>query len=233
MDREHELTKILADDTRYGIYRSIAESRCVALTVAEVAARFGLHPNVARMHLNKLEEAGFLNSGLRCVKGGGRPAKLYSLGARVASFSFPPRRYELLAALALAGLATAGDLGALQRVCRKIGRDEGRRFLSAATDGRPLGKERSLAALRAAAESQGLLATAEWHGDDLEIEVHNCVFGELSPSRPELVCAIHRAFLEGVLGMVMADAGKVTFSVSDETISRGADCCRWTCTVAG
>ena len=232
MDPEHELTKILADDTRYGIYRSIAESRCVALTVADVAARFGLHPNVARMHLNKLEEAGFLDSSLRRVKGGGRPAKLYTLGTRVASFAFPPRRYELLAALALAGLATAGDLGALQRVCREIGRDEGRRFLKSVTDARPLDRQQSLAALRAAAESQGLFAKAEWRGDDLEIEVNNCVFGELSPSHPELVCAMHRAFLEGVLGAVMTDAGKVTFSVSDETISRGADCCRWTCTVA-
>jgi hypothetical protein len=59
------------------------------------------------------------------------------------------------------------------------------------------------------------------------------VFGELSPSRPELVCAMHRAYLEGVLGTVMAGAGKVKFSVADETISCGADCCRWTCTVAG
>ena len=233
VDREHELTVVLADDTRYRIYRSIAENPGVAFTVAEVAARFGVHPNVARMHLNKLEQAGFLDSSLRRVKGGGRPAKLYSLSARVASFAFPPRRYDLLSSLALAALAESGDLDAVQRVCREAGRDEGRRFLSAATDGRPLGKQRSLAALRAVAESQGLLATAEWHGDELEIEVHNCVFRELSASRPELVCAMHRVFLEGALSIVMAGAGQVTFSVADETMSCGADCCRWTCLFDG
>ena len=35
------------------------------MTVADVAARFGLHPNVARMHLAKLEQAGFLATDFR------------------------------------------------------------------------------------------------------------------------------------------------------------------------
>ena len=233
MDHEHERAVVLADDTRYGIYRFIAESPGVAFTVAEVAARFGVHPNVARMHLNKLKQAGFLGTDLRRVKGGGRPAKLYSLGARVASFAFPPRRYDLLSSLALAALAEGGDRGDVQRVCREAGCDEGYQFLSEATDGWPSDKQRSLAALLAITESQGLLATAEWRGDELEIEVHNCVFGELSALRPELVCVMHRAFLEGMLGVVMAGAGKVTFSVADETMSCGADCCRWTCLFDG
>ena len=60
MDRDHELSAVLADDTRYRIYRSIAERPGEDVTVADIAEQFGLHPNVARMHLAKLEQAGFL-----------------------------------------------------------------------------------------------------------------------------------------------------------------------------
>jgi predicted ArsR family transcriptional regulator len=229
LDREHELTVVLADDTRYRIYRSIAEAPSAPVTVSEVAERFGLHPNVARMHLGKLEQAGFVSTGFRHSKTGGRPAKLYRLSDRVATFGYPPRRYELLSSLALAALAEGRDLEAVQSVCRDAGRTEGRRVLTEETDGRPLGRSRVVEVLHLVAERQGLLAKAEWHGDTLAIEVHNCVFRELSTMRPELVCAMHRAFLEGVLGVVTAGAGEVTFSVADESMSCGADCCSWTC----
>ena len=101
MDRDHELSAVLADDTRYRIYRAIAERPGEDVTVADIAQRFDLHPNVARMHLSKLEQAGFLATGLRRTSGGGRPAKLYRLSELVVTFGFPPRRYELLSRLAL------------------------------------------------------------------------------------------------------------------------------------
>jgi hypothetical protein len=50
MDRDHELSAVLADDTRYHIYRAVAERPGEDVTVADIAGRFGLHPNVARMH---------------------------------------------------------------------------------------------------------------------------------------------------------------------------------------
>ncbi|MGO8684646.1 MAG: helix-turn-helix transcriptional regulator [Thermoleophilia bacterium] len=226
-----EPTFVLADGTRYRIYRSIAESPRSAVTVADVAARFGVHPNVARMHLTKLEQAGFINGSLRRTKGGGRPAKLYSLGEHVASFTFPPRRYDLLSSLALAALAAGTAAADTEQVCRQAGRDEGRRFLSESTVGGTLVKRELLAMLRAAADDQGLLATVEPRGADLVIEIHNCVFRELSAMRPELVCVMHRAFLEGLFAVVTASAPGATFSVAEATISRGADCCRWTCAI--
>ena len=60
MDQEQRLTAVLADGTRYRIYRSIVERPGAEVTVADVAEQFGLHPNVARMHLGKLEQAGLL-----------------------------------------------------------------------------------------------------------------------------------------------------------------------------
>ena len=74
-DSDHEASVVLADETRYRIYRAIAEHPGEDVTVADIARRFGLHPNVARMHLGKLERGGFVTTGLRRSSGGGRPAK--------------------------------------------------------------------------------------------------------------------------------------------------------------
>jgi DNA-binding transcriptional ArsR family regulator len=117
MDRDHELSAVLADDTRYHIYRAVAERPGEDVTVADIAGRFGLHPNVARMHLAKLEQAGFLATDFRRTSGGGRPAKLYRLSDLVVSFAFPPRRYELLSRLALDSLAAGGSREDALRVC--------------------------------------------------------------------------------------------------------------------
>ncbi len=232
MDRDHKLTVVLADQTRYRIYRAIAECAGTPVTVAEVAARFGLHPNVARMHLGKLEQAGFVTTSFRRGEGGGRPAKLYSLSEKVSSFGFPPRRYELLSSLALAVLADEDGSVQVERVCSEAGKAEGRRWLREEGDGKPLSRAKAAEAVRIVAEEQGLLPAIAWHGDELQIDVHNCVFRELSGARPELVCAMHRAFLAGVVSVVMAGFGGTTFAVSDESISRGAERCRLACTFA-
>ena len=130
MDRDHELSAVLADDTRYNIYRWIAGRPGTDVTVADVAGEFGLHPNVARMHLSKLEQAGFLATGFRRAAGGGRPAKLYRLSEKVVTFGFPPRRYELLSRLALDSLSAGGTRDDAMRVCREAGVAEGRRALA-------------------------------------------------------------------------------------------------------
>ena len=230
MDREHELTAVLADQTRYRIYRAIAQQAGTPVTVAEVAARFGLHPNVARMHLGKLEQAGFVTTGFRRGEGGGRPAKLYSLSDKVLSFGFPPRRYELLSSLALAVLDDEDGQLRVERVCGQAGKAEGRHWLREEGDGKPLNRASAAEAVRIIAEEQGLLPVMTWHGDELRIAVHNCVFRELSGAQPDLVCAMHRAFLAGIVSVVMAGFGEAAFAAADESISRGADCCRLSCT---
>ena len=169
--------------------------------MADVAGEFGLHPNVARMHLAKLEQAGFLATGFRRAPGGGRPAKLYRLSDKVVTFGFPPRRYELLSRLALDALSAGGTRDDALRVCREAGVAEGRRAL--AGDAEPP-RDRAAAGELVAqvAEEQGLLPEVGWRDGSLSVIVNNCSFRELSGADPDLVCAMHRAFLEGILQVV-------------------------------
>jgi predicted ArsR family transcriptional regulator len=229
MDRDHELSAVLADDTRYGIYRAIAERPGEDVTVADIAERFGLHPNVARMHLAKLEQAGFLTTGFRRSSGGGRPAKLYRLSDLVVTFGFPPRRYELLSRLALDALAAGGSRDDALRVCLEAGAAEGRRVLSHET--RPPTDPAVAAELVSqVAEEQGLLPLVGWKGDVLEVIVNNCTFRELSGGDPDLVCAMHRAFLEGVIEVVTSGLGRLRIEAGDCRISCGDARCELLCT---
>jgi len=229
VDRDHELSAVLADDTRYHIYRAIAERPAADVTVAEMAGRFGLHPNVARMHLSKLEQAGFLATDFRRTSGGGRPAKLYRLSDLVVTFGFPPRRYELLSRLALESLSAGGSRHDAVRVCREAGAAEGRRAL--AVEAR-VPRETAAAAelVRRVAEEQGLLPEVAWRDDVLAVVVNNCAFRELSGADPDLVCAMHHAFLEGLLEVVTAGLGRVRISHGDSRISRGGERCELLCT---
>lgn len=229
MDRAQQLTAVLADGTRYRIYRSIVGRPGAQVTVAEIAELFSLHPNVARMHLGKLEQAGLLQTSLRRGEGGGRPAKLYRLSDQVATIAFPPRRYEVLAELALAVLAESADPADVERICRAAGEAAGQRILAArgaevGTD--PASRARLLADL---ADQAGMVPVTEWNDDVLVLDIRNCVFKELSISRPDLVCAMHRAYFEGVVEGV--SAGHAMPVIDGEChISHGDEACHITVT---
>jgi len=231
VDREHELSAVLADDTRYHIYRWIAEQPATDVTVADVAGEFGLHPNVARMHLAKLEQAGFLATGLRRLAGGGRPAKLYRLSDVVVSFGFPPRRYELLSRLALDALTAGGTRDDALRVCREAGAAEGRRALVGDAQP-PRDRDEAAALITRITEDQGLLPQVAWQDGRLSVVVNNCSFRELSGADPDLVCAMHRAFLEGILQVATAGIGNVSIAPDDCRISCGGERCELLCLFA-
>lgn len=228
MDQDHELSAVLADDTRYRIYRHIAARPAVDVTVAEVAAEFHLHPNVARMHLAKLEQAGFLTTGLRRAAVGGRPPKLYRLSDRVLSFAFPPRRYELLSRLALGALAAGGTRADALRVCAEAGTAEGRRALAGGAEP-PHDLAGAAALVSRIVDEQGLLPEVALRNGGLQVVVNNCSFHELSGDDPDLVCAMHHAYLEAMIKVVTVDLGVLRFDSGDCRISCGDGRCELSC----
>ena len=68
------ITNAFGDPTRRAIYLFAHEAGEDGVTAAQVAERFGLHPNVARHHLDKLAAGGYLEvavgqAGLRARAG--------------------------------------------------------------------------------------------------------------------------------------------------------------------
>ncbi|TXK86230.1 helix-turn-helix transcriptional regulator, partial [Parageobacillus sp. SY1] len=54
MEQTLKITNVLADPTRYHIYEYITKKH-KKVSVQEIAEAFNIHPNVARLHLTKLE----------------------------------------------------------------------------------------------------------------------------------------------------------------------------------
>lgn len=67
---------VLAAPTRAGIYKRLRTDGD-GFSASDVADMFGLHPNVARGHLDQLAGAGLVVVGTRRNPRGGRPAKVY------------------------------------------------------------------------------------------------------------------------------------------------------------
>jgi predicted ArsR family transcriptional regulator len=198
-----DLTGALADPTRYGIYQVIVEAAGEPLTVIQVADRFNLHPNVARMHLRKLVDVSLVRADTRKSKGGGRPARIYRLSNQGANLQFPPRDYRTLAALALQAVtAQDGDpADALELAGTEFGREEGRRGLKRDDlDPKHCSLDQVLESLSSTLVLLGLFPRIERQADGhIDFEIRNCVYRELSAQFPGLVCRLHTAVLRGML----------------------------------
>lgn len=198
-----DLTGALADPTRYGIYQAIIEAAGEALTVVQMAERFNLHPNVARMHLQKLVDVGLVRADTRKSKGGGRPARTYRLSNQAAELQFPPRDYRSLAAMALQAIISTDQspMEALELAGTDFGHEEGRRGMK--RDDLDPGRatlDEVLESLRATCIRLGLFPRIERSTNGhVDFEIKNCVYRELSAQFPGLVCRLHAAVLRGML----------------------------------
>ena len=88
-----KLTATLGDPTRRSIYLRVRSSE-EPLTAATIAKEFGIHPNVARHHLDRLADEGYLEVTRRRQSGktgpgAGRPAKCYTPTDKEIDLRFP------------------------------------------------------------------------------------------------------------------------------------------------
>jgi predicted ArsR family transcriptional regulator/TusA-related sulfurtransferase len=124
------VTRALAVPTRAGIYRRL-RTEGQPLTAREVADMFGLHPNVARNHLDQLADAALVVTGRRKHPGGGRPAKVYVAREQAAGpreVQVPPGSQLAVHTIVqlIAGLAEHRDKLAI------LAEEQGRKLVAAA-----------------------------------------------------------------------------------------------------
>lgn len=194
------ITNVLSDPTRYSIYQHIYALH-QGVTVQEIADQFSIHPNVARLHLNKLEDVSLVKSKIEKANKGGRPGKIYQLADEVVSISFPPRDYQTLSSIALDTLLSMGKEGelALQKNAFKAGKDLAHNMIyDEHIDIDALKIEDKIPLIFKLATSQGLNPEIEQIDEyALRFRVFNCTFKETAQNQ-YYVCKLHHALLSGM-----------------------------------
>ncbi|MFF8610497.1 helix-turn-helix transcriptional regulator [Streptomyces sp. NPDC015346] len=187
---------MLQDPVRRRLYEYVAaQGREVGRNEAAEAA--GVARTLAAHHLDRLTEAGLLESGSRRLTGrsgpgAGRPAKVYTRAPVERSVSLPARDYRTAAELLAEAAEQAGLDAGLCAAARRRG--EALRG-SAAPCG---GLEEAMETLAA----RGYEPHVEGAEDDAGrvVRMRNCPFHAVAERFPPLVCGMNLALLEGLLG---------------------------------
>ena len=213
-ERDAKIARALAAPTRAAILDLIRAEG--PLTAKEVASRAGLHPNVARGHLDVLVDAGLATVKWRRLPAGGRPAKLYETApAHV-------ERGTTLVADMLATLIeqTGYESGPARAVAFETGQRLGRRHRPPSEN--PTFEEQVIALIRALSEVSGATRISGRGNDWVEVEDHDCPFRGIAQAHPELACGLDKALKEGI----MQALGAESFVEQVTSVAWGDDACR-------
>ncbi|MEU8246546.1 helix-turn-helix domain-containing protein [Nonomuraea sp. NPDC048916] len=205
MSEDHlDALALLHDPVRRSLYEVVAASGG-EVGRGEAAEATGVSRTLAGHHLDKLVEAGLLESGRRRQErkgpGSGRPAKVYRRAGGERSVSLPPRDYRALASV-------------LAEVVELLGADE-QAELAARRAGRRLAAERDGEPVEAVLRGRGYEPYPE--GDRLRMR--NCPFHALSREQPLLVCSMNLALCQGLLEGLGDDPDRVRLE------PRPGECC--------
>ncbi|HEY6277443.1 MAG TPA: transcriptional regulator [Streptosporangiaceae bacterium] len=192
---------VLSEEMRWRLY---AYARAVRrpITREEAAASTGISRKLAAFHLDKLVAVGLLQASCDAPPGPrrvGRTPKTYELSGKGVAVSIPARRHDLLAGILLdAVLATADGsdaraaaVASAQAAGHELGAGQRERL-------RPgqLGAERALTIAGQILDADGFEPERE---APARLRLRNCPFHPLAAQSPELVCAIGRAYVAGLL----------------------------------
>ncbi|UWF77240.1 MULTISPECIES: helix-turn-helix transcriptional regulator [Microbacterium] len=193
----------LADATRRAIYDHVVAQEDPVGREA-VAAALDIPVHMARFHLDKLVDAGLLETEFRRLSGrsgpgAGRPSKLYRRVAETIAVSLPERRYDLVGHLLARAIERADEGRPVVEAVGEVAREEGRRAgatASAAVDPADAADAADeLARAACALEAQGY----EPRTSDAEILLANCPFDSLAREHTALICAANHSYVDGML----------------------------------
>ncbi|MEM9609485.1 MAG: helix-turn-helix domain-containing protein [Actinomycetota bacterium] len=183
------ILKALGDNTRYAIYLELARSPRPRST-SEIAASLDLHANTVRPHLERMREVGLIRYETHS-SGVGRPQHRYFLAPDAPALGLEAPSYPLLAGMLAATARLAGaDPSDAVEVGREVGRHDAGRFAA----------DRDVAQIVVDASSElGFDPAAVDEDGATTIAFTHCPFGEVAATNPELVCALHRGMVEGLV----------------------------------
>ena len=183
-----ELTASLGDPPRH-LYRRPGSSE--PLTAPTVAVAFGIHPKVARHHLERLLRDGYLTVSPRRAPSrkaprSGRPAKGYTVSQQEIDLRYPTRRMDLPAALLLEVIDELGP-GRSAEMARTIGFRYGSRV--AEEIGLPTDEGFEPTVRAVARVMTGIGFGVEADPGRSRLITNHCPFGDMATRLPPRWCA--------------------------------------------
>lgn len=196
------VTSAFGDPTRREIYLFVRDAG-TGVTATEVAEEVGLHPNVARHHLEKLCSGGYVIVAIAPSDGSsrpaGRPSKRYHAAELDHSLKLPLRHDDVLSTLLVRALDALGPEQA-EVLADDVGYQYGRQLAARMEPGTGHRSARTaIAAVADALTAHGFAAHTEARGDELAIVSECCPFGETAQQYPHVVCALDRGMIRGML----------------------------------
>ena len=192
-----EVHKVLADGTRFRLYRYLRLSGR-PVSIRELAARLSLHPNTLRPHLRRLEEVGLVTSETPKARSVGRPQTMYAV---LDQQQETDAGYHLLAEILVSLVRGERARAKAEELARQWGE-----YLVALDAPKPVAgppARRNLAVLQSAMARAGFDPRFRRSSARVvEITLRDCPFRELLDEHRDLVCAVHRGLLDGMLGAV-------------------------------
>jgi predicted ArsR family transcriptional regulator len=206
--RISDLTASLGDPTRRAIYIAVRESP-EPMTTSKVAGLFDIHPNVARHHLDRLADDGYLRVSQARRSGGpgaGRPAKTYEATSKEVSVHFAPRRFEMLTEMLFKVLAEVAPPN-LSAVAEKVGRAYGQELASEIGAPHDPGYDEAVQAVASAMTGLGFSVDPDVDGQRLLTS--HCPFGETATNHPDVICSLDRGIVAGLFGALSVPCNPV------------------------
>ncbi|MFE0602287.1 helix-turn-helix transcriptional regulator [Streptomyces sp. NPDC058892] len=200
--KDIDVIAVLQDPVRRRLYEYVA-AQGHEVSRNEAAEATGVARTLAAHHLDRLAEAGLLESGSRRLTGrsgpgAGRPAKVYTRARVERSVSLPARDYRTAVEL----LAEAAEQAGLDAGLCAAARRRGELLRGAAA---PCGGIEDAMELLAARGYEPHLEEGEEGAGEAGrggvVRMRNCPFHAVAERFPPLVCGMNLALLEGLFGV--------------------------------
>ncbi|ARK31427.1 helix-turn-helix transcriptional regulator [Halalkalibacter krulwichiae] len=204
-----KITNVLSDPTRFSIYQYVSKHH-KNVTVQEIAEQFNIHPNVARLHLTKLEDVRMIVSETQKTGKGGRPSRFYALSNEVIQLQFPFRDYQRLAKMSIEALAEFGDIGtdAIKKIGYKYGRQSAEQYVQQFQfDVSKATIQEKVKMIEQVAINQGLNPEIVYNEEmeQIEFSVYNCTFKELMNDYSMSLCSMHHELFKGIFSLFLGE----------------------------
>lgn len=206
--RISDLTSSLGDPTRRAIYIAVRESPD-AMTTSKVAELFDIHPNVARHHLDRLADDGYLRVSHQRRSGGpgaGRPAKTYEPTNKEVSVHFAPRRFEMLTEMLFKVIEELSPPN-VSEIAERVGRTYGRELAAEIGGPDEPGYDEAVQAVASAMTGLGFSVDPDIEGQRLLTS--HCPFGETATNHPDVICSLDRGIVAGLFGALAVPCNPV------------------------